>query len=336
MTRGPPSHACPADGLHRWNLIEIFQSPFWKLLVFPERSSCASSHRLADQRRIFFAPTRQPLIMSRALAHLRSPAPFRRCQSEVSTVARPLKTPLPALTLSTIQPSNEFHTDTDKPRYHPLNTRFAGRNPLTPSPLIPAHRHHSNKTMGSVAAPPPAGFQIRKSAPSDSSALASLGAEVFRATFAHSCTEAQLQAFLDEAYTPAAIARDLADGSKDVLVATDADPTSSSPGEGKLLGFAYLTRGSSEPCVAHLERPVELQRLYIALGAHGRGLGKALSLAADELARDQGFRTIWLGVWEENHKAQAFYKKMGYEHIGEHVFDVGGDLQTDEIWWKAL
>lgn len=283
--------------------------------------------------------------MSRALAHLRSPAPFRRCSSEVSTVARPLKTPLPALTLRTLPPSNEF--DTDKPRY-PVITR-TGRSSLTsPLLLIPVHRYHSsssnNRTMGSVAAPPkdhPAGFQIRKAAPSDSEALAALGAEVFRATFAHSCTEEQLQAFLDEAYTPDAIARDIADSSKDVLVATDVDDSgsSSSPsasGAGKLLGFAYLTRGSSEPCVAHLERPVELQRLYIALGAHGRGLGKALSLAADDLARQQGFRTIWLGVWEENHKAQAFYRKMGYEHIGEHVFDVGGDLQTDEIWWKAL
>lgn len=280
--------------------------------------------------------------MSRALAHLRSwsPAPFRRCQPEVSTVARPLKTPLPAFTLRTIQPSNEFHTD--KPKY--LNTR-AKRNPPTPSLLIPAHRQHyssnNNKTMGSVTPPPKAhpaaGFQIRKAAPSDNHALASLGAEVFRATFAHSCTEEQLQAFLDEAYTPDAIARDIADTSKDVLVATDAPASSSSSSSpGKLLGFAYLTRGSSEPCVEHLEKPVELQRLYIALGAHGRGLGKALSCAADQLARDQGFATIWLGVWEENHKAQAFYRKMGYERIGEHVFDVGGDLQTDEIWWKAL
>lgn len=284
--------------------------------------------------------------MSRSFAQMRTPAPFRR-QSRVSTVARPLKTPLPALNPRALLSCNEFHTD--KPRYL-LKTR-AGRKLPTPSLNIPAHRHHSSittTTMGSVAAPPkdPAGFQIRKAAASDSEALAALGAEVFTATFAHSCTKEQLQAFLDEAYTPEAIARDIADSSKDVLVATegsgDANDSSSSPSEtpggggGKLLGFLYLTRGSSEPCVEHLERPVELQRLYISLGAHGKGLGKALSLAADEMARAQGFRTIWLGVWEENHKAQAFYRKMGYERIGEHVFDVGGDLQTDEIWWKAL
>ncbi|KAL1873051.1 hypothetical protein Daus18300_004193 [Diaporthe australafricana] len=203
--------------------------------------------------------------------------------------------------------------------------------------------------MGSVSPAPapkgPAGFQIRKAAAADGEALAALGAAVFRATFAHSCTEEQLQAFLDEAYTPEAIAKDIADGSKDVLIATtedsSSDSASSTPktggaGGGRLLGFAYLNRGSSEPCVAHLERSVELQRLYIGLDAHGKGLGRALSQAADELARQQGFRTVWLGVWEENHKAQAFYRKMGYERIGEHVFDVGGDLQTDEIWWKAL
>ncbi|KAG8159946.1 hypothetical protein KVR01_010583 [Diaporthe batatas] len=282
-------------------------------------------------------------MMSRALTHLRSPAPFPfRPQSDLSSVPRPLKAPLPVALLGLRPPtsSSEFHTDKASSR-KPLVSRRAGRNPLTSSLFAPGlYRHNNNnnnnnnshRKMGSVAAPPPkaGSFQIRKAAAPDTRALAALGAEVFRDTFAHSCTEEQLQAFLDEAYTPEAIARDIADPSKDVLVATDATA------DNKLLGFAYLTRGSSEPCVAHLERPVELQRLYIALGAHGRGLGKALSLAADGIARDQEFRTIWLGVWEENHKAQAFYRKMGYEHIGEHVFDVGGDLQTDEIWWKAL
>lgn len=271
--------------------------------------------------------------MSRSFAQMRTTTgPFRR-QSQFSTVARPLKTLLPALKVRDVPTRNGFHTD--KPGYH-FYTR-AGSHALRLSPLNPTHRYLSNTTttnatMGSVAAPQKdsAGFQIRKATASDNEALAALGAEVFTATFAHSCTKEQLQAFLDEAYTPEAIAKDIADSSKDVLVATDDDDGS------KLLGFLYLTRGSSEPCVSHLERPVELQRLYISLGAHGKGLGKALSLAADGMAREQGFKTIWLGVWEENHKAQAFYRKMGYERIGEHVFDVGGDLQTDEIWWKAL
>lgn len=277
--------------------------------------------------------------MSRSFAQMRIPGLFRR-QSEASTVARPLKGPLPALALRTVLSCSEFHTD--KPKHHIYTC--AGRNALRSSLFHAARRPFSNTTaatMGSVAPTPkdPAGFQIRTATASDSKALAALGVEVFTATFAHSCTKEQLQAFLDEAYTPEAIAKDIADSSKDVLVATEEDDSSPTPGEGgssKLLGFMYLTRGSSEPCVEHLERPVELQRLYIALGAHGKGLGKALSLAADERAREQGFKTIWLGVWEENHKAQAFYRKMGYERIGEHVFDVGGDLQTDEIWWKAL
>ncbi|KAI3393254.1 hypothetical protein diail_4513 [Diaporthe ilicicola] len=292
--------------------------------------------------------------MSRWFAQMRTTSgPIRR-QPQNWSVPRPHKTPgalrpTTVLTLRALVPhNNQFHTN--KPS-HPINTR-RGRDPLTSSSLlIPTHRQHiSSTTMGSVAAPPkdPAGFQIRKAAAADSEALAALGAKVFRATFAHSCTEEQLQAFLDEAYTPEAIAKDIADGSKDVLVATEdssssnsddgssSSPSTSGGGGGRLLGFTYLTRGSSEPCVAHLESTVELQRLYIGLDAHGKGIGKALSQAVDALARQQGFKTIWLGVWEENHKAQAFYRKMGYERIGEHVFDVGGDLQTDEIWWKAL
>ena len=53
--------------------------------------------------------------------------------------------------------------------------------------------------------------------------------------------------------------------------------------------------------------------------------------AALDLAREKGFDWVWLGVWEHNHRAHAFYRKWGFERFGEHVFFVGLDAQTD--WW---
>ncbi len=55
-----------------------------------------------------------------------------------------------------------------------------------------------------------------------------------------------------------------------------------------------------------------------------------------DYAIENGFDTVWLGVWEYNHRAQAFYKKCGFEHVGEHIFQLGNDPQTDWIWQKKI
>ena len=38
---------------------------------------------------------------------------------------------------------------------------------------------------------------------------------------------------------------------------------------------------------------------------------------------------IWLGVWEENHRAINFYTKNGFVAFDKHIFVLGEDAQTD-------
>ncbi|KAJ6439469.1 protease synthase and sporulation negative regulatory protein PAI 1 [Purpureocillium lavendulum] len=177
------------------------------------------------------------------------------------------------------------------------------------------------------------GFRIRRGGPEDMDAVADIGSRVFSATFGHSVTEQQLQNYLTEAYSQPAIAADFSDPNKTIIVATAAGAAATgSP----VVGFAQLTQGSSEPCVENLPATIELQRLYVDSAFHGNGVGKVLMQEAERIALDKGFKNMWLGVWEENHKAQAVYRKLGYEKVGKHDFDVGGDIQTDEILVKAL
>jgi ribosomal protein S18 acetylase RimI-like enzyme len=49
-----------------------------------------------------------------------------------------------------------------------------------------------------------------------------------------------------------------------------------------------------------------------------------------------GRRTLWLGVWERNERAKAFYNKNGFMDVGSHVFMVGTDAQTDRIFLRPL
>ena len=84
------------------------------------------------------------------------------------------------------------------------------------------------------------------------------------------------------------------------------------------------------------DQAVELVRLYVSHEWHGRGVGAALMHACVNHARQAGHKTIWLGVWERNAGAQAFYRKWNFHTVGEHVFLLGSDPQRDILMERAL
>ncbi len=51
---------------------------------------------------------------------------------------------------------------------------------------------------------------------------------------------------------------------------------------------------------------------------------------------EQGAKTLWLGVWERNDRAHAFYEKCGFADVGEHIFLFGTDPQTDRVMVTTL
>ena len=55
-----------------------------------------------------------------------------------------------------------------------------------------------------------------------------------------------------------------------------------------------------------------------------------------DAARRDGAITLWLGVWERNPRAIAFYRKAGYVDVGAQVFVLGTDPQTDRIMTRPL
>ncbi|KAI8817455.1 prolyl aminopeptidase [Fimicolochytrium jonesii] len=80
----------------------------------------------------------------------------------------------------------------------------------------------------------------------------------------------------------------------------------------------------------------EVERLYVDKMFLGKRLGKRLMDTIVEHVKAQGRTKLWLGVWEKNERALAFYEKAGFERIGEHVFLFGEDPQTDFILQKGI
>lgn len=101
----------------------------------------------------------------------------------------------------------------------------------------------------------------------------------------------------------------------------------------KILGYLKLNWGDAqnEPILNALE----IERIYVYAVHHRKGLGQIMMEKANEMASSLNKNKIWLGVWEENHKAIAFYEKNGFTTFGKHEFLLGTDLQYDVLMSKT-
>lgn len=160
---------------------------------------------------------------------------------------------------------------------------------------------------------------LRLTTPQDIPALQRIAIDTQVDTFGEFNTEANMNAYLEEAYNLESLRRELDEaGSRNCLAFLDND----------LTGFMRLRRSTE---VDHLlgANTIELQRLYVDRKFHGLGIGAAMMRDGLEFAMNLGVDWIWLGVWERNFRAQEFYTRWGFERFSEHIFQMGDDPQTD-------
>ncbi|WP_323704474.1 GNAT family N-acetyltransferase [Mammaliicoccus sp. Dog046] len=84
------------------------------------------------------------------------------------------------------------------------------------------------------------------------------------------------------------------------------------------------------------DNKLEIERIYILNQFQKLGLGKELYDKSLEKAQELLCEDIWLGVWEKNHNAIEFYKKLGFKKIDEHAFYMGDEKQIDYIMIKQM
>jgi len=157
---------------------------------------------------------------------------------------------------------------------------------------------------------------LRPAAPADARALAQLGHDSFCAAFAHLYRPEDLAAFLQDVYSEAAVAEEIADPHIVHRLAADG------PG-GPLTGFCKLRHPSSYAEYSDAQNPISLGQLYCDPARTGEGIGAALMDWAMEEAQDRSCDAIQLSVWSENTRAQAFYRRHGFAKIADIDFWVG-------------
>ncbi|HCN59371.1 MULTISPECIES: GNAT family N-acetyltransferase [unclassified Exiguobacterium] len=103
----------------------------------------------------------------------------------------------------------------------------------------------------------------------------------------------------------------------------------------EIAGYLKLNVGDAQTELMK-GKTLELERIYIRSAYQGTGLGKQLLEKTFEVAQAQGMEQVWLGVWEENHRALRFYQRFGFVQTGAHSFFMGEDEQVDLILTKTL
>ena len=170
-------------------------------------------------------------------------------------------------------------------------------------------------------------FSIRRAERTDAPKLSALGERLFRAAFGASNTDEDMDLYVRGAFSPKRQARELADPSAQAWLVED-DSRSE-------IGYAMVRLGAPDEEV-DAKNPVEVVRFYVDPTWHGRGIASALMTTCVDQARVWGCDQIWLGVWDQNARAIAFYKKNGFRIAGSQPFLLGNDRQRDYIMVRSV
>jgi ribosomal protein S18 acetylase RimI-like enzyme len=163
---------------------------------------------------------------------------------------------------------------------------------------------------------------IRHATPEDAALIADLSRQTFYDSFAHQNTPEDIAYYMDHQFTRESLMAEVgAPGNTFLLALLDGQQP---------VGYTRLLEHEPPPGMGE-GAGIEIVRLYAEQSVIGKGIGSALMQATVDLALTRGKQWIWLGVWEHNDRAIAFYTKWGFEKFGEHPFVLGSDEQTD--WW---
>ncbi len=167
---------------------------------------------------------------------------------------------------------------------------------------------------------------IRHATAADVDVLCRLGATTFRETYRDISDPREVDEYADEHFTPAQVEAWLRRPEARTLLASMASVP---------VGYAHVCRAKVPDCVAD-RQAIQLSRLYLLASAQGRGVGSALMDAALVEIAALGGHTVWLGAYDRNVKALAFYASRGFARVGTHEFEFGGQIHADPVLTRAL
>ena len=167
---------------------------------------------------------------------------------------------------------------------------------------------------------------IRPATPDDAALLAEVAAETFPLACPPHTLPESIAAFIAANLSETSFDGYLSDPQRALFVAEV---------DGAAAGYTMVVFGEpGDPDVAAAvsARPTaELSKVYVREGFHGGGLAAQLVEASVGAARDRGAVSVWLGVNQENARANRFYEKQGFALASTKRFLVGERYEDDFV-----
>ncbi|NTU27176.1 GNAT family N-acetyltransferase [Bacillus tequilensis] len=169
-------------------------------------------------------------------------------------------------------------------------------------------------------------INIKKCSREDAKILQEISVETFNDTFKDQNSPGNMKVYLESAFNSNQLEKELSNMySQFFLVYFHHD----------IAGYLKINTNDAQSEKMG-DDSLEIERIYVKSHFQKHGLGKYLLNKAIEIAMERKKKKIWLGVWEKNENAIAFYKKMGFVQISAHSFYMGEEEQTDFIMAKIL
>ncbi|MBY0024104.1 GNAT family N-acetyltransferase [Paenibacillus polymyxa] len=156
--------------------------------------------------------------------------------------------------------------------------------------------------------------------------LQEISIETFNDTFKDQNSPENMQAYLERAFNLKQLDKELANVSSEIFFIYFNE---------ELAGYLKININDAQSEKMG-DESLEVERIYIKNKFQKHGLGKHLLNKAIEIALGHHKKKVWLGVWEKNENAIAFYEKMGFVQTGAHSFYMGDEEQIDFIMTKTL
>lgn len=161
--------------------------------------------------------------------------------------------------------------------------------------------------------------KIRKINILDLAQLQKIGKTTFTETFTEHNTKEDLEKYLKESFAADKLITELENPDAAFYFAAINE---------EVIGYLKINFGNAQTELKD-NKSVEIERIYVLQAYHGKKIGQLLYNKAIEIAKEHQAHYVWLGVWEENHRALQFYKKNGFVQFDTHIFKLGNDEQTD-------
>lgn len=132
--------------------------------------------------------------------------------------------------------------------------------------------------------------------------LQQISSETFRETFANRNKPEHINQFLKKAFNIEQLDKEHSDRYSQVYFVYH---------QNDVAGYLKINFDDAQSEEMN-EGSFEIERIYFRSKFQKRDFGKYLFDKALEIARNKHKYKIWLGVWEKNENATAFYKNLGF------------------------